>query len=112
MKHRTAKKVSADYLSPQDILLKFKTEILETTRRRIAIKRYFYGALVRFRRCASVGPNANFYSVFLKVPGQNPVIQTIDAASLQDLVDAVTDDEVYVELDNQFARSLNGDTDA
>jgi hypothetical protein len=89
--------------TPFERLAAFRHEIIEVTRKRIAVRRLMPGALIRFRRMSSTGPNSQFVSVFIKHKGKAPVMKIWLYADIEELALEVSDDEVMAELDRQAA---------
>jgi hypothetical protein len=87
--------------SPYERLAAFKYQIIEVTRKRIALRRLLPGALIRFRRMSSTGPNSEYASVFIKEKGKAPEIRIWCYADIEELALEVSDGEVMAELDRQ-----------
>jgi len=70
--------------------------MFETTRKRLALRRAFPGKLVRYRRAAVTGPNAEYVLVFL-ADGQGATIEHWPLARFEQLAAGVSDAEVLAE---------------
>lgn len=70
---------------------------IQTTRRRLAIKRMFPD-LLRYRRAAKTGPNADFYLVMLWPDGDEPKVEIVPAADVDTHGELIPDSEVRAEL--------------
>lgn len=82
---------------------RFRSQVIETTRRSLAMRRYWPGGLCRWRRAARVGPNAELALVFLWKRGQPPEVEIWPYAQIERLAAEITDAEVYAELERRLS---------
>ena len=84
--------------TPDQLADTFRSGLIETTRRSIAMRRHFHGAKVRWRRAARTGPNAAFALLCVIRPGQAPAVEVWPYQRIDELASSVTDDEVNSDL--------------
>lgn len=81
----------------QELADAYKGQIIETTRKVIAVRERFdhYGGLVRFRRAAPTGPNRDTALIFILVPGREPDVLVVPYAQIEDWARGITDQQVF-----------------
>lgn len=89
----------------------FRSQVIETTRRSLAMRRYWPDGLCRWRRAARVGPNAELALVFLWKRGQPPEVEVWPYAKIERLAAEITDAEVYAELERRLSNPPDGEGD-
>ena len=94
--------------SPHELAADFRMQVLETARRRLALRRHFSGAVVRWRRAARKGPNAAWALLCVIRPGQAPTAEVWPYSRIEGLATQVSDAEVWAEL--QGHGEVCGDT--
>jgi len=97
--------------SPVEIADNFRRQLIETTRRTIAMRRHFSGAICRWRRAAPMGPNAELAVVLLWRPGQPPETELWPYAKIERLAEAITDEEVFDEMAKHLSPAVAGDSE-
>lgn len=95
------------YLPTSEIADNFCNQLVENTRKRLALRKRFPGLYVRYKRAAYSGPNSEFAVLVTKVPGQPPETNWCPYARLEELAEAITNEEVYAEMDRAFAAMTN-----
>ena len=91
--------MSTPIQSPAELAAKFERQLVETTRRWIAMRRLHPDCVCRWRRAAKVGPNADLALVFFWRKGLSPETEIWPYAKIERLAAEVTDEEVFAELD-------------
>jgi hypothetical protein len=84
--------------APQELAERFERQLMEITRRSIALRRHLPGCVCRWRRAAPTGPNSELALVFILRPGQTPITEVWPYAIIDELAAAITDEEVLAEL--------------
>lgn len=95
-------------LKPDELAGNFRMQMIETARRRLALRRHFPGAVVRWKRAARKGPNADLALVCVIRPGQAPTAEVWPYSRIEALAAQVSDAEVWAEL--QGHGEVCGDT--
>ena len=88
-------------LTPPDIAQNYKVQIVETTRRTLALRKRFPGAMVKFKRAATSGKNYDWAVILIKHKGKPPMVIECLYKNIDDLAASVTDEEVFAELDRR-----------
>jgi hypothetical protein len=99
-------------LSPDAIAANYRAQLIETTRRSLALRKEFPGCMVRWKRAApnrGDNPNAQLAVVFFKPPGQEPQVEVVPYRNIERLAAGVSDAEVFDELDRRTALSTGDD---
>jgi len=108
MKTRTKEPKS---LPVAELLDNFDRQIVETTRRSLAMRRRFPDAICRWRRAATIGPNSELALVFIWREGQPRQKEAWPYAEIERLAAEVSDEEVYQELKSRLKGSAATDAD-
>jgi len=97
--------------SPVILADNFRRQIIETTRRSLAMRRYQPEGLCRWRRAAKVGPNADLALVFLWKQGRRAEVEIWPYAKIERLAAEITDEEVFAELGRRlrYLQEAEGD---
>jgi len=88
--------------SPVVLADNFRRQIIETTRRSLAMRRYWAEGLCRWRRAATVGPNSELALVFLWKRGRTAEVEIWPYAKIERLAAEITDEEVFAELERRL----------
>jgi hypothetical protein len=94
---------------PVELAENFRRQIVETTRRHLAMRRFWPDGLCRFRRAAKTGPNSELALVFLWKRGQEPRVEVWPYATIEKLAAVITDAEVFAELERRSRWSQGED---
>ncbi len=89
----------------------FRSQVIETTRRSLAMRRYWPDGLCRWRRAARVSPNADLALVFLWKCGQQAEVEIWPYARIERLAAEITDGEVFAELERRLPGPPDGEGD-
>lgn len=98
--------------SPVEIAENFRRQIIETTRRSLAMRRHFPAGICRWRRAATTGPNAELAVVLFWRPGQEPETELWPYAKIERMAEEITDAEVFAEMTRRAAVSATGEAEA
>jgi len=98
--------------SPEELAASFERQIIETTRRSMAMHRHFPNCVCRWRRAASSGPNAHLAFVFTWPKGQKFKTETWPYDKIERLAAEITDEEVFAELERRFGNTQEADAQA
>lgn len=94
-----------------ELLDNFERQIVETTRRSLAMRRRYPEAVCRWRRAATTGPNSDLALVFTWVEGQPPQKEVWPYARIEQLAAEVSDAEVYQELKSRLKGAVAAEAD-
>jgi hypothetical protein len=100
--------MSQDNLTPSAIARNYSHQLVETTRKKIALERMYPGFdIIRFKRAAVTGPNSVYAVLFLKAIGERPVISAIPYARIERAAEAVPDEEVFEKFDRHALKDAS-----
>lgn len=85
-------------LSAVELADNFRRQIIETTRRSMAMRRQRPEGICRWRRAAQTGPNADLALVFFWKEGLPAEVEIWPYAKIERLASTITDEEIYAEL--------------
>jgi len=95
----------------EELLSNFRHQIMESTRRSLAMRRYWPQGLCRWRRAAATGPNSEQALVFLWKHGGPAKFEVWPYAKIECLAAEITDEEVFAELERRlrYLQEAEGD---
>ena len=101
MKSKSCSSKESKALSPVELADNFRRQVIETTRRSMAMQRHGPEGLCRWRRAATRGPNSELALVFLRRRGQPPEVEIWPYAKIERLAAEVADEEVFAEIERR-----------
>lgn len=103
--------MSTPVKSPVEIAENFRRQLIETTRRSLAMRRHFPAGICRWRRAASTGPNADLAVILIWQPGLPPETEIWPYAKIERLAEAITDEEVFAEMERRLKHATEPESD-
>ena len=101
---------------PDDLAYGYQDQLIETTRKWLALHKQFPDCLIRFRRAAPKrqkdNPNTKLALVFVKPLGEKPQVHVIEYAQIEREAKKVTDAEVFAEFDRRIGHVEVGEGEA
>lgn len=103
--------MSATTKPPVEIAENFRRQLIETTRRTLAMRRHIPGVICRWRRAAQTGPNADLAVVLIWRPGLPSETEIWPYAKIERLAAGITDEEVFAEMAKHVGGNAGGDSE-
>jgi hypothetical protein len=98
--------------SPEELAANFERQLIETTRRSMAMRRHFPNYICRWRRAATTGPNAELALIFIWPKGQDYETVIWPYEEIERLAAEISDAEVFAELERRSRNAQEADAQA